>query len=104
MVERRHRTFGGIKAEVVTEDQVTRGSPMLCMRRTIPLLEPENRVAPCAGCGDELQFHPSSPTGMRMLCMSCLAIEVLAAGEGGQAQVTEDQVAVIEAWLKRDQN
>lgn len=101
-MKRRRERLGRVLVDVVPERTLTRDSFLLCGRRTIPLQRPENRIAPCAHCGDELQYHPSSPTKPLRLCADCMRIALLRSGEAPPITVTQTQFAVIGAMLKEE--
>ena len=45
---------------------------LMCPRRTIPLMMPENLTGECAECGASIQWHPSSPQTVKRVCRPCV--------------------------------
>ena len=100
----RRYTLGPLTMKVIKEQDASReGEFLLCMRRTVPLLEPDNLLAACFKCGDELQYSPSSPKVVNKVCDDCFAVLQLSADKGAEPLITERQIAFIEARKKRRQ-
>lgn len=64
----------------------------------------DNRYAPCARCGVEVQYRPHAPEPSEKLCVACAAEMMKAEPRDGQRhvelRVTPESVVEIRRWLE----
>jgi hypothetical protein len=64
-------TVHGIPCQTIAEQQAELCDVVICQLRTRPLLMPDNRTGPCAGCGAMLQWRPHAPRNPPKMCREC---------------------------------
>ncbi len=97
--KRRTRTILGIDMVVRTAGELQRGGVLVCVPLTAPLLLPDNRAGECSSCAQAVQWNPSAPKRVRLLCLECA---MLLHGSGEDALSTTNSIADrVEAELRK---
>lgn len=88
-------TVHGLDCELVGDKQAEKSDLVICQVLTDPLLLPDNLIGPCDGCGDMLQWRPTSPKAPPKVCMTCAQIRMnqYRAGLSRQARRAQERKA-----------